>query len=67
MDFDFSAAPATLDPTRLRTLSKSTGQVEDVILDAQGSDEWRLELVLKAGEPILFKYADGNPFAPGPR
>ncbi len=65
VSFDFSAAPATTSRAQLETLDASDGLVKTLPL--AGSGELRsLEVRLAAGDPVLFKYDDGRPFALGP-
>jgi hypothetical protein len=67
VDFDFSGAVgAAVDKTKLLSLDKTTGQVVSLSLTSLGGDKARLTVTLEAGDPVLFKYATGAPFALGP-
>ena len=66
VDFDFSGAPAAVDPSVLRALDKDTGAVEALPLRALGDGGASLDVTLAAGDVVFFKYATGAPFAMGP-
>ncbi len=61
--FDFSGAPGELDKTHVLSLDRRTGQVVGLALVSDGGDKASLDVRLAAGDPVLFKYADGFPFA----
>jgi hypothetical protein len=61
--FDFSSAPQGFDKTLVVSLNKLTGQVEEIPLTSSQGDQGTLDLTLDAGDPFLFKYATGAPFA----
>jgi len=61
--FDFAGAPPALDRARVEHLNKATGQVEPLPLVALGGQRAKLVVTLAAGDPVLFKYATGRPFA----
>jgi hypothetical protein len=63
IDFDFSTADACVDTSKLRTLDRQTGQVMDLPLVDHGDGSAHLDVLLEAGNPILFKYANEIPFA----
>ncbi len=56
ISFDFTGAG--FDTTQVETFNKVTGVVEDVALSGS-----TLTVTLPAGDPILFKYKTGKPFA----
>jgi hypothetical protein len=66
IEFDFTDAPATIDRTRLLALDHRNGTVTAIPLETASSGRSRLDIVLPAGEPILFTYDDGSPFPLGP-
>ena len=66
IEFDFTDAPRTIDRTRLLALDQRDGAVTAIPLEMASSGRSRLDIVLPAGEPILFKYDDGCPFPLGP-
>jgi hypothetical protein len=66
ISFDFSSAPAGFDNTAVLSLNKLTGQVESVPLTSTTGDTGYLDVLLEAGDPFLFKYNNGAPFALGP-
>ncbi len=61
--FDFSRAPSGFDQTKVLTLNKRSGNVEAVPLTATGGNTAYVDIALGAGDPFLFKYATGAPFA----
>ena len=63
VDLDFKGA--TLDKTKLLSLDKTTGKVAALPLTSLGGAKARLSVTLAAGDPVLFKYATGAPFALG--
>ena len=66
IEFDFTDAPRTIDRTRLLALDQRNGTLTAIPLETASSGHSRLDIVLPAGEPILFKYDDGSPFPLGP-
>ncbi len=65
LEFDFSDDP-DVDPTRLRRLDPDTGAVLNVALEAHDGGAAALQVILPAGDAMLYKYATGAPFALGP-
>jgi hypothetical protein len=63
VDLDFKSA--TVDKTKLLSLDKTTGKVVSLPLTSLGGSKARLSVTLAAGDPVLFKYATGAPFALG--
>jgi hypothetical protein len=63
LSFDFGAAPATVNRAAVQRLSQLTGLVETLPLTSVQGDEGTLDVTLAAGDPILFKYDTGAPFA----
>ncbi|MBW1778318.1 MAG: hypothetical protein JRJ54_12090 [Deltaproteobacteria bacterium] len=63
ISFDFSGAPSGFDPTRILSLNKVTGTVDHVPLIAAGGNTAYVDIPVAAGDPFLFKYATGVPFA----
>ncbi|MDP6934225.1 MAG: hypothetical protein QGG40_14970, partial [Myxococcota bacterium] len=63
LEFDFSDAPSSLDPTLVQVLDKDSGDVESLTLQTLGGGKAALEFSLSAGDPLLFKYATGTDFA----
>lgn len=61
--FDFSQAPMNLDDTYVESFDISTGNIVDLVLTSDGPTSASLPLTLGPGEPLLFKYATGRPFA----
>lgn len=66
ISFDFSSAPAGFGKTSVLSLNKLTGQVDTVPLTSTTGDTGYLDVLLDAGDPFLFKYDNGVPFALGP-
>jgi hypothetical protein len=64
VDFDFQTS--TVDKTQVISLDKTTGAEVPLSLTSQGGSTARLTITLAAGDPVLFKYATGVPFALGP-
>ncbi|MFH1103167.1 MAG: hypothetical protein V1714_05310 [Pseudomonadota bacterium] len=60
---DFSKAPLNFDKSRVLALNKINGQIESVPLTYQDGNTGYLDVRLAAGDPFLFKYATGDPFA----
>jgi hypothetical protein len=63
VDLDFKSAK--VDKTKLLSLDKSTGKVTALPLTGLGGNKARRSVTLAAGDPVLFKYATGAPFALG--
>ncbi|MEW5909925.1 MAG: hypothetical protein AB1659_09020, partial [Thermodesulfobacteriota bacterium] len=63
ISFDFSNAPANLDRSKVLSLNKLTGQVENIYLTYRSGNAGFLDVKLAAGDPFLFKYATGASFA----
>jgi len=63
LSFDFSTAPAGFDPSILRTLDLQSEQIVHLPLTDLGGGLRELRHSLDAGEVLLFKYANGEPFA----
>jgi hypothetical protein len=63
VDLDFKSA--AVDKTKLLSLDKSTGKLTALPLTGLGGSKARLSVTLAAGDPVLFKYATGAPFALG--
>jgi len=64
--FDFSSAPAGFDKTKLTYLDRLTGTLMELPLVTNPDGTAVLDHTLEAGDPILFKYSSGAPFALGP-
>jgi hypothetical protein len=64
IDFDF--AGSSIDPTRVQSLDRGSGQIIDLPLVSSGGSAAKLSVTLAAGDLVLFKYATGASFALGP-
>ncbi len=63
ISFNFENAPDGFDPSRVLSLDKMSGKVKSVPLTHQDGELGYLDIRLAAGDPFLFKYATGVPFA----
>ncbi len=61
--FDFSQAPSGVDRLKILNLNKLTGGIDSVWLTGTGGNTAFADVTLAAGDPFLFKYATGAPFA----
>jgi hypothetical protein len=61
--FDFAGAPGNVATLHVQTLSKTTGKVKNYPLSSKAGAKAELKVTLAAGDPILFKYDTGAPFA----
>jgi len=66
LTFDFGKAPSGLDQTQVLGLDRVTGKVQALALTPLSGGKAQLDVTLAAGNPVLFKYATGVPFALGP-
>jgi hypothetical protein len=74
LEFDFTAAPFTVDRSRIEYLDPSDGKVRVLALTelppldgAEPAPDLRfVDVLLDPGEPLLFKYTDTIPFRLGP-
>lgn len=63
VSFDFTNVPGGFDPSRVLSLSKTDGKVKSIGLTYSAGRAGYLDIPLAAGDPFLFKYATGSPFA----
>jgi hypothetical protein len=61
--FDFSSAPTDFDRSMVRSLNSLTGQIEHLALTQLPDGRMELLHSLEPGQVLLFKYANGKPFA----
>lgn len=66
IEFDFSSAGAHIARDKVLTLDKLTGAQQSLPLTGIGGTKAQLDVHLAAGDPILFKYATGQPIRLGP-